>query len=465
MKTIAQKNTKQIRTEIIILILPIILENILQLSAGVISTAMIGRLTAADISGQGICLRLTDTLWCLYKGIGIGATILIARAYGEGNNRKVDHITVQTFRTAVPLSILFALILFLTPLTFLQFFTSNPSILKQALLFMRIIIFGFPFVITMQIVTASFQGRGDTKTPMFIALLVNLVNIISGYLLIFGSLGFPAMGIQGAAISLVLSQAAGAGAGVYLLYGRRGQLNLKNRNKESSFLDKNMIAKIYHMGLPASFESMFWQFSAIILSKIILSYGEGPFAAYQLGIQAETLTEMPAIGFGIAATTLTARAIGMKDPELYKQYFKQLLQLSLGISVGTSLLLITMPGVFMSLMTDNPELKAIGILYVAIMGTIQIPQNLSRIFNGAIRAAGYSRIPMYIAGAGIWGFRIPLALLTAYVFHWDLVFIWLCIAVDQIMRFILSILVYKNKRIAHFINREPSIPVKGNIAL
>jgi len=459
------KNEKQIRKEIIILILPIILENILQISAGIVSTAMIGRLTPADISGQGICLRLTDTLWCLYKGIGIGATILVARAYGEGNFRKGRHIIGQTFRTAVPLSVLFALILSLSPLPFLRFFTGSAPVLQQALKFMGIIVFGFPFVITMQIVTAAFQGHGDTRTPMFIALLVNLVNIVLGWLLIFGSWGFPALGIRGAAVSLVLSQATGALTGLYLLYRKKGLLHRGKSTDSAPFLDGRTIGEIYHMGLPASFESMFWQFSAIVLSKIILSYGEIPFAAYQLGIQAETITEMPAIGFGIAATTLTARAIGMNDPDLNRQYFRQLVRFSLSISIVTSLLLILLPGRFMDLMTDKPELKAIGILYVFIMGFIQVPQNLSRIYNGAIRAAGYPRVPMYIAGAGIWGFRIPLALLTAYVLHWDIVFIWVCIALDQLVRFILSAAVYRKKKIDHFNSGEKEIPAEGEQAV
>ncbi len=441
------KETKRIRKEILILILPIILENILQISAGIISTAMIGRLTSADVSGQGICLRLTDTLWCLYKGISIGATVLVARAYGEKNYNKGRYIITQTFLTAVPLSLIFALILTLYPLTFLHFFTENPLILGQALKFMRIIVFGFPFVISMQIVTAAFQGHGDTKTPMFIALLVNIINIGLGRVFIFGLWGIPSLGISGAALSLVISQGSGALTGIYLLYRKKGLLYRKEKTLKMAQPDSRIIREIYHIGLPASFESMFWQFSAIILSKIILSYGDMPFAAYQLGIQAETITEMPAIGFGIAATTLTGKAIGMQNPELGRRYFKQLIRLSLSISIVTSFLLIFFPGGFMNLMTDKPELKDIGILYVFIMGFIQIPQNLSRIYNGVIRAVGFPRIPMYVAGIGIWGFRIPFAFLTAYVFHWDILLIWLCIALDQAIRYILSVFIYKKKGI------------------
>ena len=75
---------KAIKREIYQIIIPMILENILQISANLVITAMVGRLLANDISAQGICIRITDTLWCFYKGVAIGATVLIARAYGAG---------------------------------------------------------------------------------------------------------------------------------------------------------------------------------------------------------------------------------------------------------------------------------------------------------------------------------------------------------------------------------------------
>lgn len=91
-------------------------------------------------------------------------------------------------------------------------------------------------------------------------------------------------------------------------------------------------------------ETVFWQVSAIILSKVILFYGNQAFAAYQLGIQAEEITEMPAIGFSTASTTLAARAIGMQDEELRKVYFKEQLKVGVFISSITSVLLISSRG-------------------------------------------------------------------------------------------------------------------------
>ena len=434
---------KVIKRDIYQIIIPMILENILQISANLVITAMVGRLLANDISAQGICIRITDTLWCFYKGVAIGATVLIARAYGAGRHQDCRKIAEQTILTEMIIVFFFQVVLYFKAPLFLGFFSKDPQILSLAEGYMKTIIFEFPFVVITTVVTASFQGYGNTKIPMYIAVLMNVVNIVCGYCFIFGAFDIPGMGIKGAATALLTAQAVGAGTGLYLLYKKKGGLFRKVPSEHKFFsFDKKCIYEIYTTGIPAALETVFWQVSAIILSKVILFYGNQAFAAYQLGIQAEEITEMPAIGFSTASTTLAARAIGMQDEELRKVYFKEQLKVGVFISSITSVLLIFLPRFFMTLMTDKPELQAIGVVYVFVMGFIQIPQNLSRIYNGTIRAMGYKNAPMLVAGFGIWIVRIPLCMLAAYVLRLPLTIIWIIIAMDQVSRFLLSVGLY-----------------------
>lgn len=434
---------KVIKRDIYQIIIPMILENILQISANLVITAMVGRLLANDISAQGICIRITDTLWCFYKGVAIGATVLIARAYGAGRHQDCRKIAEQTILTEMIIVFIFQVVLYFKAPLFLGFFSKDPQILSLAEGYMKTIIFEFPFVVITTVVTASFQGYGNTKIPMYIAVLMNVVNIVCGYCFIFGAFGIPGMGIKGAATALLTAQAVGAGTGLYLLYKKKGGLFRKVPSEHRFFsFDKKCIYEIYTTGIPAALETVFWQVSAIILSKVILFYGNQAFAAYQLGIQAEEITEMPAIGFSTASTTLAARAIGMQDEELRKVYFKEQLKVGVFISSITSVLLIFLPRFFLTLMTDKPELQAIGVVYVFVMGFIQIPQNLSRIYNGTIRAMGYKNAPMLVTGFGIWIIRIPLCMLAAYVLRLPLTIIWIIIAMDQVSRFLLSVGLY-----------------------
>lgn len=443
---------KVIRKEIYYLIIPIILENIFQMSSGIISAAMIGRLEPTLISAQGICSRVTGVLWCLFKGIGIGATVVIAKAHGEGNMAKCKKVFEQTAVTGVVISIISMAIVLFYSSSILSFFTENSNTLNEAGKYMKIVIFNSPFVLIMSAVTAVYQGHGNTKTPMYIAVAVNIVNLVLGYLLIYGKLGFPKLSLIGAGTAIVSSQIVGAALGLYLLYNRKnGLFSTYASGKSIPRIELPLMKEVYSIGIPAAFESMFWQLSAIIMSKVILSYGEVTFAAYQLGLQAEILSEMPAVGVGVAATSLTANAIGRRDDKLLRAYTKQLITTTAIISLFSSILIIVFPRLFMSFFTSNIQIQDIGIKYLVVMGFIQVPQNLSKVLNGTIRSAGYKNVPMIISFVGIWVVRVPLALIFAYIMKLDIVFIWLCMAADQIMKCTISGIIFKAKKVNYII--------------
>lgn len=447
---------KVIRKEIFFLIVPIILENIFQMSAGIISAAMIGRLSPTLISSQGICSRITGVLWCLFKGIGIGATVVIAKTYGEGDVAKCKRTFQQTAVTGVIVAIACIVLVLMNLSSILLFFTTNKETVFQASQYMKIIIWGSPFVLIMSTVTAVFQGHGNTKTPMYISVVVNIINVVLGYLLIYGKFGFPKLSLIGAAISILISQISGAMLGLYLLYNKRNGLLCTYPSDKLSDIDMKLMKEVYSIGIPAAFESMFWQLSAVVMSKVILSYGEVTFAAYQLGLQAEILSEMPAVGVGVAATSLTANAIGKRDDLLLKSYTRELISITTIISSCSSLMIILLPGMFMSFFTNNAEIKLIGIKYLVVMGFIQVPQNLSKVLNGTIRSAGYKNIPMIISFLGIWVIRVPLSFIFAYVLKLDIIYIWLCMDADQIVKFTISAVIYKAKKVNYIVQEVQS---------
>lgn len=441
-------DSKIIRKQIFFLIIPVMLENIFQMSAGLISAAMIGRLSPSLISAQGISSRVTGILWCLFKGIGVGATVVIAKNRGEDDMIKCKKTFEQTCITGCLLAVLLIFVILFYSSNITAFFTTSAETLKSAGDYLKIVVLTAPFLLIMSAVTAAFQACGNTRTPMYIAIFVNIINVILGYILIYGKFGFPKLSLIGAAIALLISQAFGALFGIYLLYNKRhGLFSTVLGDSGLLKIDFDVIKKVYSIGIPAAFESMFWQLSAVIMSKAILSYGEVTFAAYQLGLQAEIMSEMPAVGVGIAATSMTANAIGKKDGALLKIYSKQLIETSTIISLFTSILIIVFPGIFMGFFTNNPEIKAIGINYLIVMGFIQTPQNLGKVLNGTIRSAGYKNIPMVISFIGIWVIRVPLALLFTYVLKLDIIFIWLCMAIDQLFKYSMSAIIFKVKKV------------------
>lgn len=423
-----------IRKQIFYLMIPIILENFLQLLTNLIATAMVGRLTEMDISAQGMCTKIVDIIYFIFRGAGTALVILVAKKFAQEKVAQCRTIFEWTAASIVVLGIVLGAALYIQPYFWLRLFTDDTELILWAAKYIRILLLCLPFWGVMLAISSVFQGTGDTKTPMFIAAGVNLINIFLCYTLIFGNWGFPEMGFLGAAVSLVISRALGCIAGLILLYNRRlGLFSLKEKREPVS----GVLKEIYSIGLPNACEAIIWQFASILLSRVILFYGQNAFAAYQLGVQSEYITEIPAIGFSVAATSLISRSIGLKDADMFQQCRDELIRICTIISIVTSSLLIFLPNVFMHLLTDNEALMKIGIPYVMIMGTIQIPQNLIKIYGGILRSANYKTTPLLVQAVGTWGLRIPSCLLCAYVLNLPIYAIWICIAADQLLKFLL----------------------------
>lgn len=444
---------REIRSKILSLILPITIENVLQTLAGFISMGMIGRIDAVAVSALGLSMRITQIIWALFKGITTGASVFVAQAYGAQDYKKLRNVVQQTLLSSIALVIILQIIIYIKAPVLLGIFKPKPELLDNALVYLRTVSFGLPFMVTMLVVAGVLQGMGNAKVPMRIAMVMNAFNIVFSYILIFGNFGMSALGIRGAAISMVIAQFTGASIGLYVLFNKNGVLGSLN-NRSFFKLDTRQVVDVYKVGMPTALESIFWQLSAIVLTKVILTFGTTAMASYQLGLQAESLSYMPAMGFSVAATTFIGQTLGAKKPEEGRIYLRETVKGSLIITGISVAILVFLPRQVMMLLTDDPDVINLGTKYLFIMGLVQVPQNLSWVLNGALRGAGFTSVPMLVAGVGLWGIRIPLSLLLTYRFNMSIIAIWLVMALDLVFRFGFSYVLYKIKNI--YI-REPVI--------
>ena len=444
-------NKKRINREILHLMVPVVMENTLQLVAGAVLTAMVGRLLADDIAAQGISNIMYRIFFVLFRGLAIGATVMVATYYGKRELSKCRRTIEQAYLSAIPMIALAIIIMLVFPVQILSLFTDDRHLVYLAVDFTRVLVWSLPFMAAISFNTAALNGQGDTKTPMFIAIVLNVVNIIVGFVLIFGIGNIGGFGIMGAAYATVIAQVSGALLGFYALYRKKGLFRQVSHAKPFISFDKDEAKNYFSIGLPAAMEFMFWQFSAIVMSMVLLIYGTNYYAAYQLGIQAEMLTDMPAQGFVVAATTLAARAIAQKDAALYRTYYAQLWKMALVVGIVSAILLFSIPYQLMMLLTNNPELQTIGAGYVFLMGFAMIPQTLGRVYGGFIRSSGGKRVPMYISFAGIWLVRVPLVVLFGWILGLDISFIWMAIIADHLLRLAVHVIYARRKKLHSFI--------------
>ena len=437
-------NPADIRKEIILLMLPIIAENFLQVFTDLIATAMVGRLIDLDISAQGMSSKLINLVYYIFRGTSVALVILIARKLTQDGVDACRTIYEKTVGATIVIAVALGGLIFLAPEASLSVFTKDAALIAHAVDYLRILVFCLPFWGVTVCVASAFQAKGDTRTPMMVAVFVNILNTVLCWGLIFGNLGMPEMGYLGAALALVLSRAAGCVVSVYLLYSRRwGMFGLKGRRVP----EERVLKRVYAIAIPNAGEWCVWQVATIILSRVILSYGQAEFAAYQLGVQVESMLEIPAVGFSTAAMVLISRAIGLNDQKLYQAYKKEMIRICLLISIITTSMLVLTPRLCMRVLTDSENLIAIGIGYLVVNGLSTIPMNAGKVYNGILRSSGHNTTPLKIQMFCMWGIRITMSLLCCYVLKLPLVSIWCCFTADQFIKFFITRTVTGRKKI------------------
>lgn len=439
-----QHDPKIIRSNVLSMVVPITFENILQMAAGVVSMAFVGRINALAIGAIGLSNILFRISWSLFRGLGVGASAFVARNFGAQDKRKISSVTEQGIVVVILLSIIFQQLLYWKASEILSIFNSSAELLESASMYLKIISWSLPLASIVLFTAGVLQGMGNAKTPMIIVSLLNIVNIIFSYLLIFGNFGFPELGLRGAGYAYNIAHIIAATLSLFFLF--KTNLKLKEGSeKEKGGFRKEEIVSLMKYGIPTSFEMAFYQVSAIFITRAILNYGETAYAAYQLGLQAESVSYMPAAGLAIATTAFVGQSLGSNDKKLGKLYLNELLKFSIIITTIAGGALALFPRLIMRGLTDDPQVISIGAVYLIVMGFSQLPQNLSGLYNGALRGSGYPNAPMINTGIGIWCIRIPLIILLSNYSDVGILWIWLSMALDLFFRFVFSYFSFRRK--------------------
>ncbi|MDX9918266.1 MAG: MATE family efflux transporter [Gudongella sp.] len=432
---------KDIRKKILGMIIPITSENLLQMIAGTVTMAFMGRLDAAAVGAVGIGNIIFRMAWSIFRGVGIGASAAISRYYGSEDYTGILKLMAEGLMSVVAFALVVQQIVYRFAVYLIGFLSSGEGLVADALMFTKIVSLSIPFMAIVVFSAGIFQGMTNSKTPMYAVGIMNAVNIILSYLLIFGNMGFPALGIKGAAYAFGLAQLGAALFSIVTLGITAKKLKLLSNRQ--LLVNGTSIKELIRYGFPSAMEMLMWQLSSVILTKAVLTYGETAYASYQLGLQAEAISYMPAAGFSIAATAFIGQQLGANDFKQSRTYMNELWKMVVGITLLMASALVFIPGLVMRVLTDDVSMIEIGKMYLIVMGVSQLPQNLAGLYNGALRGAGHPNVPMMTTMVGVWFIRIPLVIFLAYFLEAKLYWIWIAMALDLFSRYILSRISFK----------------------
>ena len=449
------RDTKKLDQKILRILVPAILENAFLILSDMILTGYIGRLSVTEISAYGISTRVYGIYFSILKGFAIGTMVIFARAFGAGKRKEGLDYYFQALFIAFPIALVAAVLIWVFPQPLLSTMSSDSTLLAYGASFLRIHVLTYPLLAVIHLNSSMFQADGNTKTPLYIATIGNLVSMVLGYVFILGIGPIQGMGLQGAAITNNLRIIVMLLVGVYLLFNRNSVYRSHELSKFN--IDMETIKELIRFGVPTAIGNSFWNFAAVFLSTYILSYGQQFYAAYQIGLQAEGFCDMMSAGFLTAAMSLSSLAIGAKDADMFKTSYKRLNYYCYIICGINMLFLLLFSKNVLHLLTDKMELIDIAHVYLLSMIASQFPQMKSKIEYGYIRSVGFSTLPTIIDMVGIWGVRVFGCYLVSSVFHLDIFWIWMIVNADQWVRYLLSAGVIISKKVLRYLD-QPHFP-------
>ncbi|MGE5614618.1 MAG: MATE family efflux transporter [Bacillota bacterium] len=423
----------KMRLEVIAITWPAFIELVLSTLFGMVDMIMVGQLSPAAIAAVGITNQPFMLLLAVFAAVNVGTTTLVAWNIGANNIEKASSVTRQVLVVNAVLGILTSLVGILSAHYVVTFMGAEAEAFDDAVAYFRIVCGGLLFQGVCMGVTASLRGAGQTKLPMYYNLGANLFNVFGNYVLIYGKLGFPQLGVSGAAISTTVSRFLACAVGLCIVRFSKN-LAVSIRDKGKYKLDMEIIKRVFSIGLPAAFEQCVLQSGLTLFAKTVSGLGTADFAAHQIGLNISGLTFSPSMAFGVASTTLVGQSLGANDAEKARKYADIVHHMAICVACFIGSIYILFSHHIARLYTQDPMVAVMAGTILKILALSQPGQSTQLSISGALRGAGDTMYPLYASIFGIWGFRVIIAHIFVNIFKWGLVGAWLSLALDQYTR-------------------------------
>jgi len=404
------------------LAIPVVIGQLGQIMVGVADTIMVGQVGKVPLAAVSLSNSIFSILLIFGIGVSYAVTPLAAKADGEKDDKSLKDLFQHALFLYTVMGILLSILVW-SAAGFLPYFNQPEPVVEEAMPYLMITAVSmFPFMIFQGMRQFS-EGLSETSLPMYTIVGSNILNIILNYILIYGKLGLPEMGLMGAGIATLISRIVMALGMIYLMFTHRsyskyvGRISLK-------VLSMNKIKKMLSIGLPMGFQFTF-EVTAFSFSAIMIGWmGTVPLAAHQIAINLAAITYMAATGMASAVAVRVGNQLGRRDVT------------SLRYAAWTSVLLVcifmTVTGVFFislnhylpRLYNDDVEVINAAASLLVVAAFFQISDGLQAVGLGMLRGLADVKVPTIITLIAYWIIALPLGYLLGFAFDMGPVGVW-----------------------------------------
>ena len=419
--------------------LPAVFENILQTSVGFVDSVLIAKISLVAVSA----VSLVNGVMAVYQAVFIALAVAVATVVSNAAGARASKAVSENVRQSIALSLMVGVILSILSLVLahpiLRAMGASGDILQQGIIFFRVIAGTSVLIVLMTVLGQLIRTAGQTRTPLTINLIVNILNFCLDFILIFGLFGFPRLGILGAGIGTALSRLIGVG----LLFHKLQQTSHRLQGPIFSRDQHIFKTEIVKRALPIMGERLMMRLGDIVIFVIIIAYGSKVFAGNAIGETITAYNYLPAFGFATGASILIARAYGAKDHLEIRKLTKTSFVMTAIISTLVGGIIFAFSTFILNFFTfDAVAVSAAQVVILISFGSEPIVAGVI-IYTAALQAMGDAKTPFYATMFGMWVIRIGIAWLLGTAFGWGIWGVWIATVLDNIFRLIVLKLVYE----------------------
>ena len=344
--------------------------------------------------------------------VGIGSVALIARSFGAKNFEETKIVIGQTFMFKLWIAVFVAIGGLLWTRQFYILFGSTPEVADIGYAYCAIFFLGLPLFFSGFTLNTAFRGIGDMMKPLFISAVAVTLNLFLDWVLIFGNLGAPAMGIRGAALASVIAMAWTLCAGLYIFFSGRTFIRLELRHFLR--LSWKWIYRILRIGVPAAVGDNVRELGRFVVGRVINGLGTAIMAAHSVVWPVMALFMMPIWGLEQAVVTMVGQNLGAKKPQRSEKSVYLALASALAISGVIAVAIFIYAPQVVALYTTDPAVVPYALVFVRIAVGALLVMTASMIIGATFWGSGDTKPPMYISIATTWLLNVPAVLILIY---------------------------------------------------
>jgi putative MATE family efflux protein len=414
--------------------IPMFLASLIQNLYNIADRIWVGKFCGeTQLSAVSVIFPVMFLILALSMGMSIGTTVLVSQNIGAKNNDGV----IKTIDTSLIIASILSVFMTVLGLIFykyiLYFMKVPPEIFEYSKIYMNIILLGTPFVFFTGTIAAILRGIGDAKSPTIYMAIAAVTNIVLDPILITGIGIFTPMGVAGAAIATIFSQAIG----FYLSMNKILKVRTNYQIDKKIHYCQNFVVKILKLGLPSTIQQGLISVSTMVVLSFINSFNDvNIIAAFSAGASFDAMAFLPAMSIGFALSTSAGQNTGAKNIKRIKKTASVGLKL-VGI-INTIVLIIgyVFARQIGMLFLNDPEAINQTVIYLRIFCFFYLPFGLMSALNSVTQGIGNTIFPMLVTVASVYFIRIPLAYFLAFVQNIGVKGVYIAMALSPVFGFI-----------------------------